>query len=208
MGRVMAKTLFSDAFANSLLFTYIELTFVINKGTLMTTLSDITLTPFSNSLNVAIHLMTKAKAHFEAQNRNTNDIVDLQLVDDMLPLSFQVNSICHHTLGATKAVLSGDFYIPSSLGEIDFDGLIDLLKSTQKELSAITVSEINARAGESIIFHYPERPMSFTAENFITSFSTPNLYFHQTTLYNLLRKEGVSLSKIDFIGALSLSASE
>lgn len=208
MSRVMVKTLFTDAFANSLLFTYIELTFVINKGTLMTMLSDITLTPFSNSLNVAIHLMTKAKAHFEAQNRNTNDIVDLQLVDDMLPLSFQVSSICKHTLGATKAVLSGDFYIPSPLGEIDFNGLIDLLKNTQKELNTITVSEVNARAGETIIFHYPERPMPFTAENFITSFSTPNLYFHQTTLYNLLRKEGVPLSKIDFIGALSLSASE
>ncbi len=72
----------------------------------MAMLSDITLTPFSNSLNVAIHLMTKAKAHFESQNRNTNDIVDLQLVDDMLPLSFQINAICQHTLQATKAVLS------------------------------------------------------------------------------------------------------
>ncbi|MDD9194863.1 DUF1993 family protein [Aliivibrio sp. S3MY1] len=88
----------------------------------MTMLSDITLTPFSNSLNVAIHLITKAKVHFEAENREANEIVNLQLVDDMLPLSFQVNAICHHTLQATKAVLNGGFYIPSPLGEIDFNG--------------------------------------------------------------------------------------
>ena len=174
----------------------------------MTMLSDTTLTPFSNSLNVAIHLMTKAKAHFEAENREANEIVGLQLIEDMLPLSFQVNAICQHTLQATKAVLNGDFYIQSPLGEIDFDGLIELLKNTQQELSTITANEVNSRNGETVIFHYPERPMTFTAENFITSFSTPNLYFHQTTLYNLLRKEGVPLSKIDFIGALSLSPSE
>ena len=174
----------------------------------MTMLSDITLTPFSNSLNVAIHLMTKAKAHFEAKNREANEIVGLQLIENMLPLSFQVNSICQHTLQATKAVLSGDFYIPSPLGEIDFNGLIALLKTTQEELNSIDSKELNSRSGETVIFHYPERPMTFTAENFITSFSTPNLYFHQTTLYNLLRKEGVPLSKIDFIGALSLSPSE
>lgn len=183
-------------------------TLVITKGIFMTMLSDITLTPFSNSLNVAIHLMTKAKAHFEAENREANEIVGLQLIENMLPLSFQVNSICQHTLQATKAVLSGDFYIPSPLGEIDFNGLIALLKTTQEELNSIDSKELNSRSGETVIFHYPERPMTFTAENFITSFSTPNLYFHQTTLYNLLRKEGVPLSKIDFIGALSLSPSK
>ncbi|WP_375322243.1 DUF1993 domain-containing protein [Aliivibrio logei] len=174
----------------------------------MTMLSDITLTPFSNSLNVAIHLMTKAKAYFEVEHREANEIVNLQLVDDMLPLSFQVNAICQHTLQATKAVLNGDFYIQSPLGEIDFNGLITLLKKTQQELNNIDSKELNARSGETVIFHYPEQPMTFTSEHFITSFSTPNLYFHQTTLYNLLRKEGVPLSKIDFIGALSLSPSK
>lgn len=167
----------------------------------MALLSDITLNPFLNSLNVTLHLMAKAKAYFETENRDTNEIVGLRLVDDMLPLSFQISVICHHTLGATKAVLDGEFYKQLPLGEIDFNGLIELLKKAQEELSTIAASEVNLRSGETVIFHYPEqKPMLFTVENFITSFSTPNLYFHQTTLYNLLRKEGVPLGKKDFIG--------
>lgn len=170
----------------------------------MTTLADISLTRFSNVLTASIHLMTLAKEHFTAQNRDIDELVNLQLIDDMLPLSFQINSIQHYTLGATKALLSGDAYIPAPLDDHSFDELLTILKDTFEELNSIDASEVNEHYSEVITFHYPGREMAFSADNFVLSFVLPSLFFHQTTLYNLLRKEGVPLGKKDYLGVFPL----
>ena len=42
--------------------------------------------------------------------------------------------------------------------------------------------------------------MSFTGKDFVTFFAMPNLYFHATTAYDLLREKGVALRKQDYLG--------
>jgi uncharacterized protein len=37
-------------------------------------------------------------------------------------------------------------------------------------------------------------------EAFLMGFSLPNFYFHATTAYDILRKEGVPLGKRDYLG--------
>ena len=44
----------------------------------------------------------------------------------------------------------------------------------------------------------------FTNENFVLGFSIPNLNFHATTAYDLLRMNGVQLSKMDYLGELKM----
>ena len=39
-----------------------------------------------------------------------------------------------------------------------------------------------------------------TAEGFLLSFSLPNLHFHATTAYDILRQIGVEIGKRDFLG--------
>ena len=46
--------------------------------------------------------------------------------------------------------------------------------------------------------------LPFTAEGFLTSFSLPNLHFHATVAYGLLRARGVKLGKRDYLGAMWL----
>jgi hypothetical protein len=48
--------------------------------------------------------------------------------------------------------------------------------------------------------------MPFTAEGFLLSFSLPNLHFHATTAYDILRTKGVPLGKRDYMGPLRLKA--
>ena len=45
---------------------------------------------------------------------------------------------------------------------------------------------------------------AFVAEEFIMSLSLPNFYFHATTAYDILRKEGVPLGKMDFLGGMRM----
>ena len=47
-----------------------------------------------------------------------------------------------------------------------------------------------------------ERKLPFNGANFLLSFSQANFYFHATTAYAILRAQGVSLGKRDFLGVL------
>ena len=49
-----------------------------------------------------------------------------------------------------------------------------------------------------------EMEIPFTAENFVMSFSLPNLYFHAATLYDMLRIQGVPIGKTDFLGPMAM----
>jgi len=44
--------------------------------------------------------------------------------------------------------------------------------------------------------------VNFTGQSYLLGFVLPNFYFHVTTAYNLLRHNGLGLSKRDFIGEL------
>ncbi|MEL7451522.1 MAG: DUF1993 family protein [Pseudomonadota bacterium] len=46
--------------------------------------------------------------------------------------------------------------------------------------------------------------MPFKVEQFVMSFALPNLYFHATTAYDILRIAGVPLEKRDFLGPLAV----
>jgi hypothetical protein len=50
----------------------------------------------------------------------------------------------------------------------------------------------------------PSREMNFDGLGYLTSFVLPNFHFHVTTAYAILRKAGVPLGKMDYLGRLSL----
>jgi len=56
-------------------------------------------------------------------------------------------------------------------------------------------------AGQEILL--PTRagePLRYTGENYLKQFVLPNLYFHATTTYALLRNASVEIGKRDFLG--------
>ena len=73
-------------------------------------------------------------------------------------------------------------------------------------LLALTPDEVNALEGKKVVFRMPNFEIPFTAEGFLMSFSLPNLHFHATTAYDILRANGAPLGKRDYLGAMRISA--
>ena len=46
----------------------------------------------------------------------------------------------------------------------------------------------------------PEQAIELDGQTYVLSFFLPNLYFHITTAYNLLRMQGVAIGKRDYMG--------
>ena len=51
-----------------------------------------------------------------------------------------------------------------------------------------------------IVLKFPSRTIEFTGLNYLTGFAIPNLFFHVTTAYAILRHSGAPLGKTDFLG--------
>ena len=169
-------------------------------------LYDVSVTSFLQVLGAVSGFLDKGLAHCQETGLDPETIVETQLHADMLPFRFQLVSVAHHSRGALAGAKAGVFHPPSGVGELDYAGLQGLIADARCELQALSPDEVNALEGRDLIFQIGSRQMPFTVEGFLLSFSTPNLHFHATTAYDILRQVGVPLGKRDYMGQMRLKA--
>ncbi len=169
-------------------------------------LYDLSVGTYQQILGSISGVLDKGKAHAEANGMNLGELVETRLADDMLPLSFQISSTAHHSLGAIEGIRAGVFSPSGMRSDLDYDGLHDLVKTAIEALGKVSADEINRLEGGDMRFEFGDRKIPFTAEGFIQSFSLPNFYFHATTTYDILRMKGVPLGKMDFMGAMKIKS--
>ena len=129
-------------------------------------------------------------------------LVDYRFHDDMLPFSFQVVSVWHHSLGALRGMQSGLFEPPQMPAATGYEDLQALVSEAREQLRGFAREDVEALAGGYVVFRLGSRDIPIKAEQFLLSFSLPNFYFHASTSYTALRVHGVPLGKIDFLGKL------
>ncbi len=167
-------------------------------------LYDVSVASFLQTLGGVAGFLERGLAHCQDNNIDPQEIVQARMCPDMLDFRFQIISVAHHSLGAIAGVKAGVFSPGGDQNAKDYASLQKLINDAIASLKALTPEEINALEGRDMFFAFGERKMPFTAENFLMSFSTPNLHFHATTAYDILRARGVPLGKRDYMGPLRM----
>lgn len=167
-------------------------------------LYDVSVTSFLQVLGGVSGYMDRGLSHCQDNGIDPEEIVETRLFPDMLPFRFQILSVVHHSIGAIEATKVGVFSPPGSMEPLNYAALQAKVAEAQAALKALKPDEINALEGGDMFFQFGERKMPFTAEGFLMSFSMPNLHFHATTGYDILRMKGVPLGKRDYMGQLRL----
>jgi hypothetical protein len=167
-------------------------------------LYDVSVTSFQQVLGGVAGFLEKGLAHCKANNIDLNALVETRLAPDMLPFRFQVIAVAHHSLGAIQGAQAGLFKPPAGPMDQDYAGLQKLIADARAGLSKLTPEAVNALEGKDMIFQLGPNKLPFTAEGFLMSFSLPNLHFHATTAYDILRMKGAPLGKRDYMGALRM----
>ena len=166
--------------------------------------SDASLGTYKQLVAASHSIINKAENYFIEQDINLNELSKMRLVEDMAPLTFQVFSIVHHSVGAIEALKSGEFGPPNTPENLCFQDLVSMLEDANRSLNEMTEEDINSLVGGEVIFKMGQIEWPFTSEDFILSFSLPNFYFHVTTMYNMFRIKGLNIGKLDFAGALRI----
>ena len=167
-------------------------------------LYDISVANYLQTLSGVSGFLGEGLTHFQANNVDLNEIVETRLAPDMFPLRFQLQAVAHHSLGAIEGVKSGLFQPPPPIPALDYAGLQKLVADAHAALQRVTPAEVNACEGKDVTFQMSSFKLPFTAELFILSFSLPNLYFHATTAYDILRSKGVPIGKRHYMGQMRL----
>jgi uncharacterized protein len=168
----------------------------------MTTgLYEATVERFAQGLSGVAGFLDRGLAHCLEVGIDPQEIAETRLWSDMLPFSFQIVSVAHHSLGAIEGVKAGVFSPPHQEAR-SYDELQAMVAAAREALQGLGRDEINGLEGREMVFKMGERTIPFLAEGFLLSFSLPNFYFHATTAYDILRSKGVPLGKRDFTGPL------
>jgi hypothetical protein len=161
-------------------------------------------------------ILRKAAAFAEKERMSPESLLERRLAPDMLSLSRQVEIVVSGAKGCAARLAgriepneeSPEFAVfnrgADSFGEplTSFAALQTLIQDALGYLETISREEVDAA---------PERPVSVAKpgevrvfenpRSFVLCSVLPNLYFHVTVVYALLRSAGVVLGKQDFEGA-------
>jgi hypothetical protein len=124
----------------------------------------------------------------------------------MAPFNFHVEVIPHHSVSAIEALKTGVFAPPALVWPSSFAELQAMVVGAEAALKAFTPDEVNGWAGKDLDLQIGPRRLRFTSETFILSFSLPNVHFHASMAYAILRTNGVPIGKRDYEGQLRVSA--
>lgn len=83
----------------------------------------------------------------------------------------------------------------------DLESTKKYVTETLASLAAVKPEDVNGKEGEIVqAMMGPGFTPSMKAVDYVQGYLLPNVYFHVTTLYGILRNKGLELGKKDFLG--------
>lgn len=155
--------------------------------------------PLTRVLSNLANILEKGAAHAEAKKIDPTVLINSRLYPDMLPLVKQIQ-IASDVARKGAARLAGLEAPKIEDDETTFPELIARLKKATAYLETFTPEQIDGSEEKSISLPMGEKTMTFGGLPYLCSFVLPNVYFHVTTAYNILRHCGVELGKLDYLG--------
>ncbi len=164
------------------------------------------ITLFSASVPVFIqylgnlrHLIQKAQDDALARQYDEQALVDFRLAPDMFPFRVQICIACD----AAKLCVSRISGLDAPKYENTENTLAELISRIDKTVDWLHTVPANRIEGQDL------KEITFTAgkgttrtmlaEDYVKTWALPNMFFHITTAYSILRHNGVELGKIDYL---------
>jgi hypothetical protein len=172
-----------------------------------TNLYTVTIPPMIKSLTALSAILDKMSAHADTKKSEWHPAAEHEaallsdrLVFDQFSFLKQVQLACDNAKGAGARLAQIDIPVhednEKTVAELKsrIDKTVSFLKSVKPE------QVIGKEAIKVTLRFVPDKHL--TGFDYATEYVLPNFYFHVTTAYAILRKNGIDIGKSDFIGGL------
>lgn len=156
---------------------------------------------FAKALSNLSGLLDKAQASATARKFEPAVLLNARLAPDMHPLSKQVQIACDIAKNGC-ARLAGQTPPSFPDNEQTIEELKARIAKTVDYLKSIPPSAFEGAEERDIKLPAgPDKTLDFKGLEFLQTFVLPNVFFHTTATYLILRHNGVDVGKRDFLGA-------
>lgn len=154
---------------------------------------------FIRALGNLTHVLKKGEAHAKAKNVTDEALLQTRLIIDMLPLIKQVQIACDM---ATRGMARLAGVEPQSFedNETTLAQAYDRIARATDYIKSFTPEQIDGSESRAIQLKMRSGELNFEGQAYLLHFLIPNVFFHCTTAYNILREAGTEIGKMDFVG--------
>jgi uncharacterized protein len=156
---------------------------------------------FVRMLGNLSNILQKGAVFAEARKIDPAVLINSRLAADMFPLSKQVQ-IATDMVQRGSARLAGVDFVNTPDTETTFPELQERISKTLKFVKTLSASQIDGSEAKPIKITVGGNDMTFTGQDYLLNFVLPNLYFHITAAYLILRHNGVEVGKLDYLGGI------
>lgn len=156
---------------------------------------------FVRMLNNLAGILKKGETFAETKKIKPEGLLSSRLAPDMFPLSQQIQVATDVARRCVERLVGNELTSVED-NEKTFAELYDRINNTVSYLESIQPEQIDGTEGRPLTVKLRGHTINFQGMEFLLHFSMPNIFFHVTTAYNILRYNGVELGKPDFLGDL------
>jgi hypothetical protein len=155
---------------------------------------------FVRALSNLRHVLEKGEAFATDKGFAPEVLLQTRLIADMLPMSRQVQIACDMAKNGSFR-LAGVEPPKFEDDEATFAELKARIDRTIEAIRGLPAGQIDGSETRAIHLKMRGGELDFEGQSYLLDFVLPNLFFHCTTTYAILREAGVPIGKTDFIGA-------
>lgn len=155
---------------------------------------------FSRTLGNLSQILAKGAESAAQRQFEPAVLLAARLAPDMLPLTRQVQ-IASDIAKNSVARLAAQEPPRFEDNEGTFEELAARIARTIDYLNSVPPSALEGSETRDIKVPVRDRTLEFKGLEFLQHWAIPNVFFHVTTAYDILRHNGVELGKRDFLGS-------
>ncbi len=162
---------------------------------------DQSIARMSHMLQNLDNIVSKAETYAQANDIEPSALLQARLFPTMRNFIFQVQVVtdvakgCAARLSNTEAPKWDD-------DEESFADVHARIKKALEFLATFKPEQFEGCETRELEVKLGSHTVNFTGQSYLLGFVLPNIYFHMTTAYNLLRHNGLDLGKRDFLGEI------
>ena len=160
---------------------------------------------FVRMLGNVVTWLDKAEAHAAEKKFEPSVYLGTRLAPDMLPFTQQIQIACDAAKFCVSR-LAGSEGPKFEDNETTLAELRQRIRKTIDYVQSVPADRIDGSDDREITVPRRAGPIQMKGEMYLKHFVLPNFFFHVTTVYALLRHNGVNLGKSDFLANLTTAA--
>ena len=145
------------------------------------------------------HLLDKAQSHIDTKKLSEAALTQFRLYPDMFPLMRQVQIACDTAKGVVARLVGVDIPLYEDT-EVSISDLKQRIAKTIVFIQSFSPTQIDGTEDKDIVTKRGETETLYKGMQFLLNHAMPNVYFHVTIVYAILRHNGVEIGKRDYLG--------